>query len=479
MYPARPWSRETTERFRTVGVGTKNVFLSEHGNGSQIDPIEITKAMDLQGARPDFDDYALYKSMRDKLVTDWRRWGLDQIFASPSEMIAEGQRMQSNQRRIALNAIRSNPKLAGYSLTGLSDQAVEGEGLMTIFRDLKPGIVDAMTDGFAPLRWCVFAEPVHVYRGDTLRLEAVLANEDVLKPGDYSVRLRVVGPGVVVLDKTAVLKIPDPHSLPEPPMVFPAFLERVRIDGPAGRYEVAVSFDGGVPTLGRQTVMVGDRRSLPGTHTPVLAVEAGDEVTRGLAGLGIPTDRFRPGVASRRTILVGAGAPAEAVQKVLEAVSHGSAAIFLDPTVLLGNQEEVLDRMPVARKPKLVSSAPMFWGRDDIVKPHQIFDGLPSCRLMNLLYYRDLIPAQSFTEFGDEAENVVPAFAVGQPGGAGYWSGSNLLVYRLDEGRVVLSTLRLIENLGKHPAADRIVVNLVKFAAESIGQNATTNGPSR
>jgi hypothetical protein len=36
--------------------------------------------------------------------------------------------------------------------------------------------------GWAPLRWCLFAEPVHVYRESKVRLEAVLANEDVLPP---------------------------------------------------------------------------------------------------------------------------------------------------------------------------------------------------------------------------------------------------------------------------------------------------------
>jgi len=58
----------------------------------------------------------------------------------------------------------------------------------------QAGKADALCDGFAPLRWCLFAEPVHVYRGTPVRLEACLANEDVLPPGQYPVRLQVVGP---------------------------------------------------------------------------------------------------------------------------------------------------------------------------------------------------------------------------------------------------------------------------------------------
>ena len=54
------------------------------------------------------------------------------------------------------------------------------------FRELKPGTMDALFDGWAPLRWCLFAEPVNVYRGTPVRLEAVLANEDVLAAGRVS-----------------------------------------------------------------------------------------------------------------------------------------------------------------------------------------------------------------------------------------------------------------------------------------------------
>lgn len=62
--------------------------------------------------------------------------------------------------------------------SGTVDQGMPGEGLFTTFREPKPGTPDAVWDGLAPLRWCVFAEPVHGYRGTPVRFEALLANED-------------------------------------------------------------------------------------------------------------------------------------------------------------------------------------------------------------------------------------------------------------------------------------------------------------
>ena len=88
---------------------------------------------------------------------------------------------------------------------------------------------------------------------------------------------------------------------------------------------------------------------------------------------------------------------------------------------------------------------------------------------MDLTFYRDIIPYESFTGFDDGAEVVVPCFSVARPGSvSGYRSGANLLIHRLGEGRVVLSTLRLLEHLGKHSAADRIMLNFISYSMTAV-----------
>ncbi|GEM_PF-1269279 len=68
-----------------------------------------------------------------------------------------------------------------------------GEGLWTFWRQWKPATFDAVSDGWSPLRWCLFADPLHGYSGREITIEAVLANEEVLKPGEYPVRFRGAG----------------------------------------------------------------------------------------------------------------------------------------------------------------------------------------------------------------------------------------------------------------------------------------------
>jgi hypothetical protein len=457
MYPIRPWPDEAMKFFRTAGAGTKNVLLSEYGNGSQIDPIRIIKLMQQNGASPELEDYKLYDKMAVQLDRDWREWKLDQIFASASDMIAASQALQSEQRRLALNAIRSNPHFAGYNLTGLSDQAIEGEGLMTTFRELKPGIMDAMNDGFAPVKWCLFAGPTHVYQGATVHLQAVLADEDVLKPGSYPVRIKVVGPSGIIFEKSTSLQIPDPHASPEPSMVFPAFDEKVPLNGPEGRYEVEVAFDSGAAAVGREEIIVGDVAHLPTLTGSVETLGANEEMSHFLASHGIKTSPSQPTSGVSPHIILIPGQVAAQTNDWLTQVSSGGVAILLDPNTL-----------PSALGGTIEDSGPRFWGRDDIVKPHPIFDGLPSRRLMDLYFYRDLIARKSIVGFSNSAENVVPTFAVGKPGGQGYWAGSNLLVYNVGRGKVIVCTLRILENLDKNPAADRVLLNMIAFAASKL-----------
>ena len=118
------------------------------------------------------------------------------------------------------------------------------EGVWTTFRELKPGTTDAIFDVWAPVRWCLFAEPLNVYRHAPVKLEAVLVNEDALKPGEYPVRLQVIGPNLTrVFDKTITVKIPDTQSGPEPPMVQAVFAEDITIDGPPGSYRFVATFE--------------------------------------------------------------------------------------------------------------------------------------------------------------------------------------------------------------------------------------------
>jgi hypothetical protein len=213
-----------------------------------VDLWRVTRHFERLG-KTEVEDAQFYRDKLNRYLADWKRWKLDELYARPEDFFAESLRKMAGQRTLGLSAIRSNPNIVGYSLTGMNDHVSCGEGLTTTFRELKPGTVDAMFEGFAPLRLCLFAEPVNVYRGTRIRFEAVLANEDSLVPGEYPVRLLVVGPQHQrIFQKTVNVTIGK-----ESPFALPIFAEDVVVDGPSGRYRLLASFERGGAATGGET----------------------------------------------------------------------------------------------------------------------------------------------------------------------------------------------------------------------------------
>jgi hypothetical protein len=54
------------------------------------------------------------------------------------------------------------------------------------------------------------------------------------------------------------------------------------------------------------------------------------------------------------------------------------------------------------------------------------------------------------------------AYYPGSPCPTGYTSGVLLGSYRLGKGRFIINAFRILESLGEHPAADRLMVNLIR-----------------
>lgn len=248
------------------------VLMSEYGVCSAVDLPRQMRHYEQIG-RAASEDAQLYRGFLDRFMVDWQRWKMADTFASPENYFRQCVAKMAGLRLEGLNAIRANPWCVGHLMTGTYDHGFLGEGVTASeFRDLKPGAADALYDGFYPLRLCLFAEPPHAYRGAKIRFDAVLANEDALRPGEYPIRLQVVGPGGhSVLDKTLTVKIPDPKTKAEFPVATPIFGEDVVVDGPTGKYQFLGAFQrGGAATGGNLEFYVTDPADMPKPATDVV-----------------------------------------------------------------------------------------------------------------------------------------------------------------------------------------------------------------
>jgi hypothetical protein len=468
-YSGTPQTSQTDKFLREIGRSTKPVFLSEYGIGSQMNVINEWRHFEQVGARPDLEDGSWYREQSEAFTSDWKRLGFDNVYPFPEDMLRETMRLHARQRTLGFNCIRSNPQLCGYNLTGMLDHGMTGEGLWTLFREWKPATFDAVRDGWSTLRWCLFVEPLHAYSGRTVTVEAVLANEDVLKPGEYRAKFRVFGPNGPVWEKETLVKVPDP-----PVLAVPVIRETFELKGPAGQYTFAANLEeGGAPTGGELEFYVSDPATLPQCKGKVALWGIDKKAEEWLTAHGLVCHQLTTDISTQpEVVLVGKPADAETNPKMWESLSarmeKGSTVVFLSGQIFTKGTAGIT-WLPLKNKGTCFTFGDGLYHKECISKRHQVFDGLQGPGIMDWDYYGPVIPHEIFEGQDTPDETIAASFATGNPNyPRGYGSGLLIAMYKLGDGRMILSTPYVLENLDSHPAADRLLLNLVRYAQGQI-----------
>jgi hypothetical protein len=152
-------------------------------------------------------------------------------------------------------------------------------------------------------------------------------------------------------------------------------------------------------------------------------------------------------------------------------MARGSTVVFLSPAAFEREKDSV-GWLPLVKKGRCYKFHDVsIYHKECVAKAHPIFDGLQAKGVMDWDYYGALIPRDVFDGQETPDDLAAAAFAVGHGDApAGYASGTLLGAYRFGEGRFILNTIPILDNLDTHPAADRLLLNLVNFAADSVGK---------
>ena len=443
-YPRLPESPEVARIVRTLGEPAKPVFLSEYGVGSLYDAVTETAdaAQWVPGVTP--PDLAYTQSMARRFEADWAAYGMEGVYCFPQDALRASQAHQSRRRAVSFDLIRANPRIAGYNLTGMLDHALTGEGSWTYWRRWKPGVVEALADGWAPLRWCLFVTPAVAYPGDPVTLELRLASEDALAPGRYDVAVAVVGPGGWRWDEKTTVEIPSDGA----PLSLPVLEKQLTAPGRAGSYQCGASMGGAAaPSAGRAGFRVVPRPAVPPLEAESAALAAG------------------------RLVVVdhpGALTAAE-VASLGRAMADGATALVFCPWELIpaGQQETAL---PWGRDLVCASFHDWLYHKECFAKPHPVFDDLPAPGLLDWEFYGDVVP-RHLLRGGTPQDVASVAFVVGYPCPGGYLSGVLAGTYPVGRGRLVVSTFDLLRHQGS-PVADQLTGNLIRYAAQLAGPAA-------
>lgn len=474
VYPGTPHTPDIKSGIRNLGKDSKPVFLSEYGIGSLMNAIRELRYYEQHGANPEWDDYKYFKQTEEKLAAAWTQLGMEGVYAFPEEMLRASQALHCRQRLLGFNLIRSNPKICGYNLTGILDHGYTGEGLWTFWREFKPGIADVLQDGFSPLRWCLFAAPMHGYTGRPVKVEVILATEDALRPGTYPVFIRILGPDGIAWERKTEVTVSEPSAGEDGPLAIPVLAEDVVLSGLGGQYTLAVTLErGGAPTGGRLAFYLSEPPKAAQQVT-VAGIQMDPRVTECLAGRGVtvvPLDNTPSDM--RQIILIGdmndSNTDVVARTALLDRVARGSVAVFLKPEAFQKGDNPV-GWLPIKNKGGLTHFSDWLYHKECVAKKHAFFNSLQSRGIMDWDYYGPII-SNKFIEGSDIPDDMAAAaFAVCHSSRSdGFAAGVMLGAYSFGAGKIVVNTFNILDNIDRHPAADRMLLNMIEYGLSSVG----------
>ncbi len=477
LYSPFPMSDGHRRQLRTLGQGCKPVFLSEGGIGSQFNAIEELRGFDRLEVPADLPDRSYIRGMAERFMADWQRFGMDGVYPFPVDYFRDSYRLHSRQRRLFFDLVRSNPRFCGYNLTGLLDHGLTGEGLWSFWRRWKPGIAEVLEDGWSPLRWCLFVSPAHGYAGAPLEVEAVLANEGALRPGAYPVTFRIwSGDGGIVWEKRVAVEVPMNGDL-----ALPVLKERPPLGLPAGEYVFAADLErGGAPTGDRLSFKLTDATTFPHGRGKLFTWGVDERGCAFLAAHGFTCEPYAPKkqkkTAKPRTILVG-DIPAasgnletwDALRQELEAGAH-IIALSAEPfRTDLAKHGEPAQASPEQHPWHDLLQARFthdwLYHREWVGTRHPVFAGLQSGGILDWEYWGEVVGHNWFAVPQHPCEVIAAGFALTY-GSPPYDSGLLIGRQRVGQGSLLFNSLAILEHLGRHPAADRLLLNMLALDAK-------------
>jgi hypothetical protein len=243
-------------------------------------------------------------------------------------------------------------------------------------------------------------------------------------------------------------------------------LDEIRMDTSdwSGRYVAKVVLkDPDGKQIARNSVEldVFDEHHLAASAADVTLVDPGNTLRAFLNARGFNVQEFSPDTPASTPVLVSGATSAKKKTKLKAFAEQGGTVVYL---------ERGSHPLPVRGGKRGVKG--LWVGVGHVVKDHPVFDGLPSNGLMGQTYENvwamktltglDTQPiVGSLTHDFYPMKRNKPNYLGPEPA----WWGTDLGVVQHGEGRLILSALRLLDNLGQDPVADKILFNLINYAA--------------
>ncbi|MBE5731623.1 MAG: hypothetical protein E7353_01185 [Clostridiales bacterium] len=445
-YSDAPVDYQMREWYKTLGKNAElPIFLSEFGIGSLFNVIEEYKHFIQYGYSEELEDYAWLKRQGDALEKDWERLGLKKVFPFAESFLKESQHKNAKERKNLFDVLRANNYLSGYSLTGLLDHGMCGEGLWSYWRRFKPEMFDAISDGWAKLRFCIL--PTRCAQvGENVEFEAYLANDGVLKSGEYHATFAITSDDGVIatFDKTFTINGDD----------FSTFIlkERAKIEK-AGTYKILASLKEGSPAGFETEFYVIDKPKRVDACVKLVGVE--ENVQSLLSSYGVTSDES--------DVIIAGNVNDKEIENLIEKVKNGSTVAFVDVSVFKGaNNEKLLKLREIIPDLTVFDGRDWLYHKELVVANKDVFDGL-SKKIVDLDVFIECFPHVVFKTNQTPTDVICPGFQTGYHCESGAYGLYHAIEgFKVGKGMIYLFTFPLNRNY----CFDRLFMNFVQYLSK-------------
>jgi hypothetical protein len=420
--------------------------------------------------------------------------GLEPLFGDVSGVCRATQILQAEGNKLQLEALRTNPLMDGYCLHAFTDgDWVLGAGVLDLWRQPKL-MYQALREVNQPRYLAVHVTPRNAYAPGKIRLKVTSINEGEPVRGPLLLAIRS-SQGKVAWKTALDVDVPSGIAV--------LFDQEISVRDFSGQYVASTSVEssGKLAVENSFSFLVMAEKDLLPPKAPIALIDPQGRLKPFFAARGIACQEFAAGNRENQPVLVAAGDPGnlqvfEQYARLMEQVKRGGVAMLLDPPLPIVRPTSAIYQVPDEKNYMRIAAGGKSWNLKPqptaalatglfpfhlekrpargtwipvlhYLKPSPIFRGLPPSAFMgqpyqNVCASNTLIgPLDGETLAGSVSWNFIEDYR----GPTDLWWGADLAVVPHGKGKLILSTLQILENLGKDPIAEKLLYNLIDYAA--------------
>jgi beta-galactosidase len=468
-------------------------YLSELGYASWPDIVANNKAF--KEANPLVPAAVSHHRLEAQLRGAFKVSGFDKVFPDLQEYCLEEQKIHGIANKRMIEATRANPDISGYCIHALTDgDWILGAAILDLWRFPKTHAYEMTKEANQPQIVSIRVLPRNLYAGQGGKIQVTGINDNADSKVEVTLKIETAKGGKVSSETF-------PTQLKNG--VSQLYNEVLNTQNMQGAYVVKVSVrdaSGRLLTSNHQTFDVFTEKQLKIPEVQVAVLDGGEDITAYLKNRGIDFVAFSEEIDLSVPVIVGMGKKGDQnfqnqVDEVKAFVEGGGYAIFLsvqganltwgapnpDPRPEDANDDwqgsvpRVLKDMDVDRLPfhaNMYTTSGNYISRNHIVTDHAVFKGLPVNTLMSGVYENVCAtasicrPAEGELLAGvityDQNKNMDIKQRHYNGIGDVLWAADVLMIEH-GKGKMLFSTLKIKENLGKDPVAEMLLYNMIRL----------------